>query len=77
MDWTLIRTKSGATFPKGADDWLIWDEKSVKPKLEEYVQKGYKIVIFSNQGGIQKGHTKPKDIQTKIQNISKYLGIPL
>lgn len=29
MDGTLISTKSGAKFPKNADDWQWWD-KSVK-----------------------------------------------
>jgi bifunctional polynucleotide phosphatase/kinase len=32
MDYTLIKTKSGAKFPKGADDWVIWHDK-VKEKM--------------------------------------------
>lgn len=47
MDWTLIRTKSGATFPKHADDWELWD-KSVATKLKELYDDNYKILIFSN-----------------------------
>jgi bifunctional polynucleotide phosphatase/kinase len=32
MDWTLIRTKSGSTFAKGAWDWAFWNDK-VQAKL--------------------------------------------
>lgn len=31
-DSTLIKTKSGARFPKNADDWIFWDNK-VETKL--------------------------------------------
>jgi len=76
MDGTLIQTKSGAKFAKDAHDWLILNDK-VAPKIREYHDKGYKIVIFTNQGGIQKGHTKEGDIKTKIQNIGNLLGVPM
>lgn len=33
MDFTVIRTKSGKTFPVNEHDWLLWD-KAVKPKLQ-------------------------------------------
>ena len=34
MDDTIINRKSGAKFPKDADDW-IWLNDKVKPKLQE------------------------------------------
>ncbi|KRX07873.1 P-loop containing nucleoside triphosphate hydrolase [Pseudocohnilembus persalinus] len=76
MDWTLIRTKTGATFPKNADDWIIWDSM-VPKKLQDLVKDKYKIVIFSNQGGIGIGKQNEGDIKRKIQNLSKAFGVPL
>lgn len=32
MDWTIIKTKSGKTFPQYKDDWLLWDP-NVKTKI--------------------------------------------
>lgn len=60
MDGTIIVPSSGKVFPKDYQDWkydlsysisyhfrLIND--NVIPKLKEYFEKGYKIVLFSNQ----------------------------
>ncbi len=33
MDDTLIRVKSGAKFPKNAEDWIFWHE-SVTKKMQ-------------------------------------------
>jgi bifunctional polynucleotide phosphatase/kinase len=76
MDDTLIRVKSGAKFPKDSNDWVFWHEK-VPLKLKELADDGYKLVIFTNQNGITMGHTSAKDIQTKIQNISKQVGVDI
>ncbi len=70
MDDTIITRKSGAKFPKDADDWLFLNNKVV-PKIKELADDGYKIVIFTNQAGIQKGHTKAEDIKKKVKNIAK------
>jgi bifunctional polynucleotide phosphatase/kinase len=51
MDDTIITRKSGAKFPKDANDWLILNDK-VSPKIKELYDDGYKIVIFTNQAGI-------------------------
>jgi len=30
MDWTLIKTKTGATFPKNKEDWVfLYSEKTM------------------------------------------------
>eukprot|EP00039_Didymoeca_costata_P009686 m.128967 g.128967 ORF g.128967 m.128967 type:complete len:495 (-) comp14569_c0_seq1:162-1646(-) len=76
MDWTVIRTKSGKTFPKGKDDWMLWDPK-VPAKMQELHNDGYKIALFTNQGGIAKGKHSLKEIQGKIENIQKAIGVPL
>ena len=41
----------------------------VAPIIRDYHDKGFKIVIFTNQGGIEKGITTENAIKTKIQNI--------
>jgi bifunctional polynucleotide phosphatase/kinase len=51
MDDTVITRKSGAKFPKDADDWILLNGK-VAPKIKELYNDGYKIVIFTNQAGI-------------------------
>jgi bifunctional polynucleotide phosphatase/kinase len=49
LDGTLIKTKSGAKFPKGADDWVWWDA-SVPKRLKEDVAAGRHVIMLSNQG---------------------------
>lgn len=51
LDGTLIKTKSGETFPKGIWDMEFWFEvlDAIKKMQPEYV------FIVSNQGGIEKG----------------------
>jgi len=76
MDSTIIKTKSGRKFPTNKDDWeFLFPE--VEPKLKQLYTDGYKIVIFTNQGGISKGNQNAKDIQDKIVNISRLLEIPI
>jgi len=70
MDDTIITRKSGAKFPKNADDWIILYPQ-VLTVIEKLAKEGFKIVIFTNQMGIQKGHTSDKDIQKKVANIAK------
>ena len=54
MDWTLIQTKSGNTHANNANDWDWW-HPSVLPKLRKLVNEGFKIVVFTNQGGVASG----------------------
>ena len=76
MDYTIISVKSGAKFPKNRSDWEWWDE-SVPAKLKELHQDNYKIVIFTNQAGIEKKKQKPGDLQGKIFDMCKELGFPV
>lgn len=47
MDWTLIKTKSGGTFPKHKDDWdFLYGDLTIT-KLQE-LSKTYNIIIFTN-----------------------------
>jgi bifunctional polynucleotide phosphatase/kinase len=47
-DWTLVRPKTNGTFSKNLDDWM-WLTKKVPEVLLSYYDKGYCIVIVSNQ----------------------------
>lgn len=77
LDGTLIKTKSGETFPKGIWDmefrFEVWD--AIKKMKPEYV------LIVSNQGGIEKGLVNADHFYDKffyiINSISEYCNIPV
>ena len=75
MDSTLINTKSGGIFARNSSDWVWWDP-SVPKKLKEIHEDGYKIVIFSNQAGIEGGQVKPNVLKGKFIQLFKSLKIP-
>lgn len=67
LDGTLIKTKSGETFPKG-----IWDMEfrfdvldAIKKLNPEY------ILIISNQGGIESGFVDRYDFKSKSEYITR------
>lgn len=67
LDGTLIKTKSGETFPKGIWDmefrFEVWDAiKKMKPGF---------LFIVSNQGGIEKGLIDRYSFSYKIKYVSK------
>ncbi len=75
LDGTLIKTKSGETFPKG-----IWDMEfrfevldTIKKLNPEY------ILIASNQGGIERGFVNALNFRAKSEYITRsireYCGI--
>ena len=53
MDGTLIVTQSGKVFPTGPADWKLFNNK-VKTKLNSMHDDGFKIVVFTNQAGLEK-----------------------
>ena len=53
FDWTLVNPKEGRTFPKNVDDW-VWMYSCIPEKIKEYHQKGYMIVVFTNQSKLWK-----------------------
>lgn len=77
MDDTIIRVKSGAKFAKDAADWIFWHDTKIVEKMKQLADEGYKIVIFTNQNGISLGKTQAAHIKTKIQNLSKTIGVKL
>lgn len=48
FDWTLVKPKSGGTFPKNVEDWT-WIQPTVPEIVKNYYEKGYAIVVFTNQ----------------------------
>lgn len=71
LDGTLIRTKSGETFPKDINDWQFIPE-TVK-EIKKYVNNNYIPIILSNQGGIEGGHVLPSDFELKFDTIREQL----
>jgi HAD superfamily hydrolase (TIGR01662 family) len=68
LDGTLIHTKSGAKFPKGASDWR-WYCPDVPARLQKLAEEGYLIVFITNQNGLRSN--KQKEIwKEKVQAIS-------
>lgn len=71
LDGTLIETKSGDTFPKDKDDWKF--KAGMLGKLVQFHIKGYKLVIISNQAGIDKGYVNAFEFSEKINTIHNNL----
>jgi bifunctional polynucleotide phosphatase/kinase len=59
FDSTLIKTKSGNKFARGADDWTWW-HASVPGRLKQLHDEGYAVMVLSNQGGISLKPPEPK-----------------
>mmetsp|Transcript_8974 Transcript_8974/g.11896 ORF Transcript_8974/g.11896 Transcript_8974/m.11896 type:complete len:509 (-) Transcript_8974:211-1737(-) len=76
MDGTLIETKSGKSFAQNAKDWKFW-RPCVPEKLRELVAEGFKVVIISNQLGLEKGKTTVKELATKVTAILEQVDAPI
>lgn len=76
LDHTLIRPKSGATFPKDSEDWewmpamLDALRSEVKAAGE---QPGAHIILVTNQGGVAAGHHAQAEIEQKLMIICREL----
>ncbi|XP_055343787.1 uncharacterized protein F21D5.5-like [Paramacrobiotus metropolitanus] len=77
LDGTLITTKSGKVFATGASDWqFLYPE--VPNKLKDlYNKEDFRVVIFTNQGGVSKGKVNFGEWQKKVEDIVKKIGIPM
>lgn len=76
MDGTLIKTKSGARFPKDYNDWIILSPE-VSKQLKYLYDNKYKIVIFTNQAGIGRDSSKIRQFKEKINRIVEKFEIPI
>lgn len=70
FDDTIITTKSGNKFGRGADDWKWW-HAAVPGRLQELHADGYAIVIMSNQAAVslRSDAKTPKDGMRSLSNI--------
>ncbi|XP_063932692.1 uncharacterized protein F21D5.5-like [Zophobas morio] len=75
LDGTIIKTKSGARFPKDPDDWVL-NINSIPQKLQQLFENDHKIVIFSNQSGLGNDFSKIKGYKGKIEAIIAKLSVP-
>lgn len=67
FDHTLVKPKSGGTFPKDADDWQ-WLRPSVPVVVKEWYAKGFAIIVFTNQSKAWK--------VDMIQSVLRALEVP-
>ena len=68
LDSTLIKTISGKVFPKNPMDYQ-YKFDNVKDKLDELINNKYKIVIFTNQRGIDLKKVTKEEIINKIEDL--------
>lgn len=76
LDHTIIKPKSGKTFPIDIEDWEFIP--GVLDVMKKFENQGYFIIIVSNQGGIEYGYHTENDIIKKFNNIkikSKEYGV--
>lgn len=63
LDGTLVAGREG-------EEWL---HESVPRKLREWYDEGYRIVVFSNQGGVEKGHVPGPAVKDRLQRVGERL----
>ena len=71
FDETLVKTKSGGTVARSADDWKPWNPH-VLLKLQELHDKGFRLAIFSNQGGVR-GKVDGKAAQMRMERVDNFM----
>lgn len=76
MDGTLIKTMSGNVFPKTIDDWQL-NMNEVPTKLKKLHDNGFKIVVFTNQAGVESKKITIDDVKKKIKMIQQRIEVPM
>ena len=74
LDNTLIEPNSGK-FVQGEDDWHLLP--GVKDRLKHMHMKGWALVIFTNQGGIEKKKITEHTLRGRLEKVIETLGAPV
>lgn len=77
MDGTLIKTKSGKVFPTNCQDWQLLFDTITGELKKLHSEENFKIVIFTNQKGIQVAKVDRNEFKKKIEAIVAKLGVPV
>lgn len=76
FDSTLVNTKSKRKFATGPNDWELFSPK-VATKCKELAAQGYKLVIFSNQGGVGEGKISADSVKKRVLGAMDAIGVPM
>lgn len=76
LDHTLVIPANNKKFSNTDTDW-IFIHKLIPDKVRKLHNKGFKIVIISNQKGISQGKVDENMFKKKIQNVATSLDVPL
>lgn len=73
LDHTLIRPKSGDTFPRDKDDWEFIPD--VIDRLWRKVAgiTGWPIIVVTNQAGVAAGFQTKEDVESRLLSICTVL----
>ncbi|KAI9852879.1 MAG: hypothetical protein M1838_004438 [Thelocarpon superellum] len=70
QDSTLIKTKQGQPHARDAADWTWW-HPGVPGKLKDLHEKGFEVVVLSNQGGISLKNN-PKTLKGDMKRLTTF-----
>ncbi|ORZ38188.1 polynucleotide kinase 3 phosphatase-domain-containing protein [Catenaria anguillulae PL171] len=78
LDKTLITPKHGAKFPRHKDDWhVLFAGTAIHDKLRATVANGFKLVVFTNQAGINGSQAKLDEFLHKARNVALHFNVPM
>ena len=71
LDHTLIEpSNSSAKFIEGSDDWQFCSWFDMK-RLHRYHLNGFRIVIFTNQRGVEQGKVTVETLKTRFASVAE------
>jgi bifunctional polynucleotide phosphatase/kinase len=76
LDQTITQTKSGAEFAKSAEDWEFW-ATVVPERIRDAHAKGMRVVLFTNQAGIETGAASAGQVCSRIGQVVARLAVPV
>lgn len=72
LEGTLCHTRTGGPFRKSADDWELYPD--VLDRLAFLKERGSKIALASNQGGVAFGHLPAGPLHAELRRLAKAVG---